>query len=121
MKKCRFHRLNFNTITLILALSALNISAEAHGPRFTHIATSAQIAEDADGLWDAQSVVLGKYDSYFGPIDKAVPNLNFTTSTFWIKFTITNGTDRSQEYYLETARSVTNHIRFYETCIVNGD
>lgn len=115
MKKCRFHRLIFNTITLILALSALNISAEAHGPRFTHIATSAQIAEDADGLWDAQNVALGKYDSYFGPIDKAVPNLNFTTSTFWIKFTITNGTDRSQEYYLETARSVTNHIRFYET------
>lgn len=89
-------------------------SLRAHGPRYTHIETSAKILEDKNGEWSANDVVYGKLDSLFQRITSNSPNLNFTTSSYWVKFSLSNGTELDREYYLETARSVTNQIELFE-------
>lgn len=121
-------KLLFKSTLLFVCLFATLTNASAHGPRYTHLATSAQIAEDKNSSWEAEDVAKGRYASQFSTIEEANPNLNFTTSTFWVKFIITNGTKDNREYYIETARALTNVIRLYEikdqspkTLYVTGD
>ncbi|MEQ9187653.1 MAG: 7TM diverse intracellular signaling domain-containing protein [Cryomorphaceae bacterium] len=103
-------------ITFLCALLALSpVTTRAHGPKFTHLATTALIAEDPSHSWTAEAVAAGQYDSLFAPITNPVANLNFTTSTWWVKFELTNGTQQSHEYYIETARPLTNVVNMYRT------
>jgi two-component system, sensor histidine kinase LadS len=113
---------------ILLLLCVLCEQAIAHGPRYTHLATSAQIAEDRNNGWKAEDIANGRYSELFVNIDDENPNLNFTSSTYWVKFNITNGTQDEHEYYLETARALTNKICLYEvrdkttqTLFVTGD
>lgn len=85
----------------------------AHGPRYTHLATAAYIAEDKESEWSAEDVAFGKYDALFEAVTDPVANLNFTTSTFWVKFKITNGTRETHDYFIETARPLTNVVNLY--------
>ena len=100
----------FLCTVLSLGFSA---SAFAHGPKFTHLGQSAYIAEDPEGLWLAEDVALGRYDDQFRRITTPVENLNFTTSTWWVRFQITNGTRNTSEFYLEAARPLTNVVNLY--------
>lgn len=88
-------------------------NAKAHGPRYNHIATSAYIAEDAESNWSAADVAAGHYDQYFSQIQEPVSNLNFTTATWWVKFKLKNGTNVTHDYYIETARPLTNVVNLY--------
>jgi serine phosphatase RsbU (regulator of sigma subunit) len=101
-------------LLLFVLLSCYVTSAMAHGPRYTHIATSAKILEDKDHQWTPEDVAYGKIDSLFKDITENTPNLNFTTSTYWVTFQITNGTELDKSYYIETARALTNSIELYE-------
>jgi len=85
----------------------------AHGPRYSHLATSAYLAEDVNGSWKAEDVAAGRYDSLFVRIEEPVANLNFTTSTWWVRFNLKNGTKKTNQYYLETARPLTNVVNLY--------
>lgn len=44
-------------------------------------------------------------------IESSVENLDFTTSYYFIYFAIKNNTGKSQTFYLETARPITNYVR----------
>ncbi|NQV52480.1 MAG: SpoIIE family protein phosphatase [Flavobacteriales bacterium] len=101
------------TAALSMLLLFSSITLLAHGPKYTHIATTAYIAEDPGHEWTVAEVAVGKYDSLFNPITENVANLNFTTSTWWVKFALSNGTDISHEYYIETARPLTNVVNLY--------
>lgn len=86
----------------------------AHGPKYQHLAQTAVIAEDANHQWTAEEIASGKFNGAFEQITQAVPNLDFTTSTYWVKITITNPHEHESEQYLEVARSLTNVVNLYE-------
>ncbi|MEX2597748.1 MAG: 7TM diverse intracellular signaling domain-containing protein [Salibacteraceae bacterium] len=94
-------------------LMFMSFAAIAHGPKYTHLAKSAVIAEDVNGEWTADDVAAGKYDSRFSPVKEQVPNLNFTTSTFWIRLKVASGKKESAQYLLEAARPLTNTVNLY--------
>jgi serine phosphatase RsbU (regulator of sigma subunit) len=100
-------------LTVLMSWVVTHQYAYAHGPRYTHIATSAQIAEDPHQEWTAKDVAAGIYDAHFRPVGEPVSNLNFTTSTWWVKFNLKNGTRVTNEYYLEAARPLTNVVNLY--------
>lgn len=74
------------------------IRVNAHEGTYTHIAKTAIIAEDPQHEWSVEDVAAGKYDDQFRPVTEEVENLNFTTSTWWVKFEITNGVDLSKSF-----------------------
>ncbi|MBA4304489.1 MAG: hypothetical protein C0424_09725 [Sphingobacteriaceae bacterium] len=49
------------------------------------------IYEDVDGVWDATSIL--KEAGKFTPFQGRVPNLQYSTSTYWLKLEIINGTN----------------------------
>jgi two-component system, sensor histidine kinase LadS len=63
----------------------------------------------------------------FKKINDDVSNLDFTTSTYWVKFCLRNVTETNLSFYLETARPLTNTVTLYETVnsatriFANGD
>ena len=70
------------------------------------------VLEDKERALDI-SAVIAKPDSEFRTMDHAIPNLDFTTSRFWVKFSITNQTANPQ-FIVETARPITNKVKFYQ-------
>ncbi|UKN01339.1 SpoIIE family protein phosphatase [Paracrocinitomix mangrovi] len=52
-------------------------------------------------------------DSSFSSPSNDIPNLDFTTSSWWMKFSVTNNSSFSY-FILETARPITNKVEFYE-------
>ena len=104
----------FNHLILITAISLFAVTnGYSHGPRYTHLATSATIAENADHSWTVEEVAKGNYDSKFTAITEPIPNLNFTSSTYWVKLRLTNAKKAQSEFYLEIARPLTNIINLY--------
>ena len=52
-------------------------------------------------------------DSDFFTVDLDIPNFDFTTSKYWVKFSVTNKTE--EDYFiLETARPISNKVILYE-------
>jgi serine phosphatase RsbU (regulator of sigma subunit) len=47
------------------------------------------------------------------------PNLDFTSSSFWVKFSISNNASLPADFYLEVARPLTNKANLYS--IINGN
>ncbi len=85
------------------------LSNENLGKSFSQ---STFIIEDADRIFSAEDV-LKLPDSMFYQPDRPNPILQFSTSRFWIKFLVTNNSDHT-EFFLETARPITDTIIFYE-------
>jgi serine phosphatase RsbU (regulator of sigma subunit) len=103
-------RLRFFLLTILIGMAQV---VQAHSPHYNHIATSGMIAEDPTNSWTAEDVAAGRYDSLFVRITEPVSNLDFTTSTWWVKFNLKNGTKNTHEYYIETARPLTNVVNLY--------
>lgn len=100
-----------------MAMSVLS-EAYAHGPKFKYLTRTAVIAEDPSNTWTATEIATGKYSGSFQKIEENIPNLNFTTSTFWLQFNLSNYGAQPITYFIETARPITNKVNVYE--IRNG-
>jgi len=74
---------------------------------------------DKDNAWGIEGLVDGKIE-LGEPIQfqNEVENLDFTTSAYWIHFSISNQSGKSQSLILETARPITNEVFLYQ--INNG-
>jgi len=48
------------------------------------------------------------------PIKNQIENLDFTTKTYWIHFTISNQSSQSLDLVFQTARPITNEVTLYE-------
>ena len=75
-------------------------------------ARSILLLEDKDHLLDLEDVINLSNDAFQVPKDD-LPNLDFTSSSWWLKFTIKNHSTYSY-FILETARPITNVVDFYE-------
>lgn len=71
------------------------------------------VAVDTHGTWNPSDVAFGKYENRFKVINEDIPNFNFTTYTYWIKFEVINVTKNPATYYIETARPITNLVALY--------
>src|SRR5687768_6277317 len=70
------------------------------------------ILKDAERQFTVEQIIT-KPDSEFETKPDAVPNLDFTTARWWLKFSITNQT-ASPNFILEVARPITNKVAFYQ-------
>lgn len=57
-------------------------------------------------------------DSLFVRLEQEIANLDFTNSSFWVRFRLKNNFRKQTHFYLETARPITNKVIFYE--VKNG-
>ena len=76
----------------------------------TDIHPQALISEDRTSSLSISDVLS---DAYPGFEAMTTDNLDFTASTFWIKFELHNGSAETVSYVLETARPVTNKAILY--------
>ncbi len=104
--------------TLIISLLMLHtFSLEMHAQPFLnggyiHLGNNASIAQDTHSSWKYINIKLGKYDSLFTTTTQPVTNINFTTSSYWMKTTFKNESVESQ-FFLECARPITNEVELY--------
>lgn len=73
--------------------------------KYFSVAPHAFILEDENHALSLQDV-MNRHD--FTPINQNLPNLDFTTSTYWIKFELENTSASTRNFILETARPLTN-------------
>jgi two-component system, sensor histidine kinase LadS len=105
----------FLTVILLFALQVLGqggaivLTDQNLGTSFGEYVLVLQDKELALSVTD----VISKPDAEFKTMDHPIPNLDFTTSRWWVKFSVTNTTQNPQ-FILETARPITNIVRFYE-------
>jgi len=72
--------------------------------------------EDADKSHEASAILSMPVDSFL-QMGSDNPAVQFTTSRFWLKFTLENQSDLNR-FFLETARPITDQVYFYS--IENG-
>jgi len=75
-------------------------------------ASSIMLVEDANHELTLEDVMSMNDEEFENPTDP-IPNLDFTTSTWWLKFSIKNNSSFSH-FILETARPITNEVDFYQ-------
>jgi serine phosphatase RsbU (regulator of sigma subunit) len=114
-----------------LVLSAQDtIRFEESSPKFNvSIANEFGYYIDEKGEWDIHNVMNNSVD--LGALTRCkttVQNIDFTTSTYWVHFVLTNETDKVyMNLVLETGRPITNEITLFEidgnelTTSVSGD
>nr|WP_297786739.1 hybrid sensor histidine kinase/response regulator [uncultured Allomuricauda sp.] len=56
----------------------------------------------------------------FVPLTSLKENLGFSSDNYWLKFTLENTTDRYKQYYLETARPITDVVDLFLVDETNG-
>jgi len=76
------------------------------------IANQAELCEDENNKLNIDDLIHGTGEDFMG-LKHEVSNLDFTSSTYWLKFSIVNQTKFS-EFIIETARPITNLVEFYE-------
>lgn len=52
-------------------------------------------------------------NDWVGTVSKQVPNLGFTRSTIWVRFSLTNRADTSRKFYISFEYPVANSVTFY--------
>lgn len=83
------------------------------------ISNQAIICEDKDGMIGIDDLLNNDNNSgEFEFLNHEVSNMDFTSSTFWIKFHLINQTE-FYDFILETARPITNIVELYE--VSNGE
>jgi serine phosphatase RsbU (regulator of sigma subunit) len=93
-----------------------------------YISKNCQIIEDQTSALKLKEVLLEDFS--WQPIEQDIPYLDFTTSKFWVQFSISNSSNNDKSIYLETARPLTNTVNLHqldstgenvENSLFNGD
>ncbi|MEO9532709.1 MAG: 7TM diverse intracellular signaling domain-containing protein [Crocinitomicaceae bacterium] len=75
-------------------------------------AKNVQLIEDPAGELTLEEVLALPDDQFKNP-KNIIPNLDFTTSTWWIRFSVKNSSS-SAHFILETGRPITNEVEFFQ-------
>ena len=75
-------------------------------------AKNVQLIEDPTHELTLEEVLDLSDDQFKTPTDY-IPNLDFTTSTWWVRFSIKNSSS-SAHFILETGRPITNEVEFFQ-------
>ncbi|MDH5678477.1 MAG: hypothetical protein OEZ28_07650, partial [Nitrospinota bacterium] len=69
--------------------------------------------EDANGEWSIEDVTREPVADKFQPLLMAFPNFGFTRSAYWLRFEITNSTDKPIKLLLEQEMAWMNLVELY--------
>ncbi len=78
------------------------------------------ILKDEEGLFTIDQVSSGALAADFIESDKDCPNFGFTSSVYWIRFSLGSEIDNSDEWLLEVAYPLFDHISLYLP-LANGE
>ncbi len=78
-----------------------------------HLANEATIIEDPNNELSLDDILKEKYHFEKNDISAEIPYLDFTKSTFWIELQVENPSSEELNFYIETARPLTNEIVLY--------
>jgi len=106
------------TLILFVALIAVSVFGQNGAVILTEQNLGQSFGEQIVILEDKEHAltiedVISKPISEFKSLDHPIPNLDFTTSRFWVKFSITNQTANPQ-FIVDVARPITNKVNFYQ-------
>ncbi|MCI5058875.1 MAG: SpoIIE family protein phosphatase [Flavobacteriales bacterium] len=96
---------------LVIGVASQSFKIESEVQK-AYLSKYAEIYEDAESKYTIEHVLNKK--ASFEIVKEEIPYLDFTTSTFWLKFSIVNESDDKQNLLLETARPLTNVVNLYE-------
>ena len=82
---------------------------QAHLPLFPH----ARIANAGNQNVPMDKLISGNHQLDFKPVTGENMDLGFNTDNFWVTFSIRNAANKPLEYYLETARPITDTVELY--------
>ena len=71
------------------------------------------VFEDKTNAFPAVNALLELIDDPFVKTEQAIPDFNFTANRFWLRFTLTNHSSKT-DFIFETGRTVTNKVEFFE-------
>ncbi|MEM9024253.1 MAG: 7TM-DISM domain-containing protein, partial [Bacteroidota bacterium] len=112
-------------IVLLIAwvLAALPVAAQPlvlHGnvtyqPEYYSLHPHAQIVEDAEHRLGLEDVITpsDSLEQAFMPLETEVTNLDFTSSSYWVRFDVANASAQELNLILEVARPLTNRADLY--------
>ncbi len=88
----------------------------------TSISNSFSYYIDTDNYFDLNdSSSFGAILKEHYPIKNQIENLDFTTNTYWIHFTLSNQSSKSLDLVFQTARPITNEVTLYERKSIGFD
>lgn len=99
----------FFSVTSFSQKGEIELTDENLGKSF---AQEILLIEDANHELTLEEVLAMSEDNFTSPSDK-IPNLDFTTSSWWIRFSIKNNSS-SAHFILETGRPITNEVEFFQ-------
>jgi len=86
----------------------VNLQGQENG--FESVAEFASVYIDNDNTITIQNIIDNQIE--FESLNSPSPNFDFTTSSYWIKFSLNNSSDR-EKFFIETARPLTNIADLY--------
>ncbi|CAM3273165.1 histidine kinase [Flavobacterium longum] len=89
------------------------ILSENSGPEHLSLFPHARIANAGNDPIDVRQLITGQRRLDFRPVTGENMDLGFNTDNFWVTFSIRNAASKPLEYYLETARPITDTVELY--------
>jgi adenylate cyclase len=77
------------------------------------LGTHLDILEDAAKQWHIDDIMTEQVSTLFRPSHVSAPNFGFTTSAYWIRFTVINPLAEDRQWYLEIAYPPMDKIDVY--------
>lgn len=97
----------------ISAKDSLEYATISNIMTFEHLADQSYLLIDSNNSYTVDDIIDIKLPSaYLQPSDE-IPYMDFTRSTFWMRFNLENISDVDQDLYIELARPVTNEVDLY--------
>ncbi|WP_417610045.1 7TM diverse intracellular signaling domain-containing protein [Owenweeksia hongkongensis] len=99
-------------LPLLLLTSYLAKASQAE-PNILDLSSQAQIADVEDNDYSFSHFLKIQDELPFRALTGSNEDLGFTNHHYWLKFPISNPTDRYKDYYFETARPLTDKVDLY--------
>ncbi len=119
MKIFRFFLKNVSGAVFIISTVLINICFAAPAVEIENnkdiyeIGLNLSILEDPGQLLTIEDVLSAANSKKFSPSKNVVPNLGYTSSAFWMKFTIYNPLNINKEMVLKISYPLLDDVRFY--------
>lgn len=113
------HKLIHTHIALLIFLTALSIKAQQkinidfNNFSKTDIGNHIYILEDQSGNYNIDNILSDSLQNKFRLWESGEPNFGFTSSVYWIRFTINNPADENINTYLEVSYPLIDYIDIY--------
>lgn len=114
-----FNKITYRHIIFFLLLNIIKVNAQQNilleDNYFDNIVLDkfVYILEDQSGKLKIDDIISDSLRSEFNSLESGEMNYGFTSSAYWIKFTIENSSDRKINAYLEAAYPLIDYIELY--------